>query len=202
LIILLLVLFLLYAVFSFIATHPWILFFPLAAVGAFIYWRVKWHIRQTAQTQQRLQAQAQRQEAEEQQRLLFAQNIDSLLSLTPRDFELIVGSLLQAQGYQQVRHSGGSGDLAADLQAFSPQGDFVVVQCKRYALDKRIGTPDIQKFIGMMTVHHRAQRGIFVTTSSFTAPAQALARQHSLELIDGRQLTALFAQVNRASSSP
>lgn len=139
---------------------------------------------------------------EQQSRLMFAQSIGNLLALTPREFELTIGSLLQAHGYRQVRHTGASGDMAADLHAISPQGEYVVVQCKRYAPGQRIGSPDIQRFLGMVIVHHGAQRGIFVTTSSFTTPAQALAHQHNVELIDGQQLTAMFAQVNGASGYP
>jgi restriction endonuclease Mrr len=192
----------LYYVVAYIADHPWVLLLPLAIMVGVSFLGV-YIVRQRAEdNQQWLQAQARQQQAVEEQRLHFAQHIGNLLALSPREFELTVGSLLQAQGYQQVRHTGASGDLAADLHAFSPQGEYVVVQCKRYAPGQKVGTPDIQKFIGMMTVHHRAQRGIFVTTSSFTAPAQALAQQHPLELIDGQRLTALAAQVQSARVSP
>jgi len=192
----------LFLLLSFIANYPWVLLFPLAALGAFLFWRRRLRRRRAEYARQQLQEQAQRQQAEEEQRLLFAQNIGNLLSLTPREFELTIGSLLQAQGYQQVRHTGARGDLAADLHALSPQGEYVVVQCKRYAPGQRVGTPDIQKFIGMMAVHHRAERGIFVTTSTFTTPAQMLAQQHALELIDGQQLTAMVAQISGAGMYP
>lgn len=178
------------------AAHaPWLLFVPLvlvlAPLGGWWWFRVRSN-----------QLRAMQAYTEQQNRLVFAQNIGSLLSLTPREFELTIVSLLQAYGYRQVQHTGSSGDLAADLHAISPQGEYVVVQCKRYAPGQRVGSPDIQKFLGMVTIHHRAQRGIFVTTSSFTAPAQALAQQHHVELIDGQQLTAMFAQVNGADGYP
>jgi restriction system protein len=99
-------------------------------------------------------------------------------------------------GYRDVQHVGGSGDLAADLKCRDGVGRSVVVQCKRYAPGVSIGSPEVQKFIGMVTVHHQAERGIFVTTSVFTAPAVRLARQHDIELIDGRDLANLVARVN------
>ncbi len=155
-------------------------------------------------TQQRQLLEAQRQQAEAHQRLIeqqrqlgFAQDIGKLLALTPREFELAVGDLLRKLGYQQVRHTGKAGDLAADLHAISPHGERVIVQCKRYAPGNGVGSGDIQKFIGMR-VHHQAQRALFVTTSTFKTPAATLARQHGIELIDGEQLVAMFARVNKA----
>lgn len=120
--------------------------------------------------------------------------IADLLSLTPTKFELAMGELLQLLGYYNVRHTGGGGDLAADLICIAPQGQLVVVQCKRYAPEHKVGSPDIQKFIGMITVHHQAQIGVFITTSSFTQPALTLAYQHNIQAIDGMQLAQLLAQ--------
>lgn len=120
--------------------------------------------------------------------LARVQTLNDLLGLTPTQFELAVGELLQTWGYQKVHHTGGGGDLAADLTCWTPDGQYVVVQCKRYSPSNTVGSPEIQKFIGMLSVHHRAQQGIFVTTSAFTQPALALARQHSLRTIDGHEL--------------
>lgn len=133
---------------------------------------------------------------EQQRQLGFAQDIGKLLALTPREFELAIGELLKKLGYQQVRHTGKAGDLAADLHAVSPRGERVIVQCKRYAPGNGVGSGDIQKFIGMR-IHHQAQRALFVTTSTFKDPAIKLARQHGIELIDGEQLVAMFARVNK-----
>lgn len=155
--------------------------------------------RQQAEAQlelQRQQAEAQQRLLEQQRQLSFAQDIGNLLALTPREFELAIGDLLRKLGYQQVRHTGKAGDLAADLHAISPRGEHVIVQCKRYAPGNAVGSGDIQKFIGMR-VHHQAQRALFVTTSTFKTPATTLARQHGIELIDGQQLVAMFARVNK-----
>jgi restriction system protein len=123
------------------------------------------------------------------------QTIEDFLMLTPTQFELAMQALLQELGYRNVQHTGGSGDLAADLQCVTPQGQHIVVQCKRYRPGHLVGSPDIQQFIGMATVHHRAQGGIFITTSSYMQPALTLARQHGIELIDGQRLAQLMEQV-------
>jgi len=52
----------------------------------------------------------------------------------------------------------------------------------------------MQKFIGMMTTEHKADRGIYITTSDFTEPAKRLARKHNIELWDGSKLANLLIE--------
>lgn len=117
--------------------------------------------------------------------------LSEFLALTPDQFEMAVGDLLSQAGFRQMRLVGGPGDLGADLLCRDASGRPVVVQCKRYAPEKRVGSQAVQTFIGMVAIHHRAHRGIFVTTSEFTTPAIELAREHGLLLIDGQALVAL-----------
>ncbi|HTE85684.1 MAG TPA: restriction endonuclease [Dehalococcoidia bacterium] len=130
----------------------------------------------------------------ERRRRFHAATFPELLALTPRQFEVTIGHLLQDLGYRDVHHVGGSGDLAADLTCRDSKGRSVVVQCKRFAPGMPVGSRDVQSFIGMLMVHHRAEHGIFVTTSGFTAPASELARQHGLSLIGGPELAKLIGQ--------
>ena len=123
-------------------------------------------------------------------------SLGELMTLTPRAFEAAVADLLHDLKYRDIRHVGQSGDLAADLTCKDRKGKSVVVQCKRYAPGARIGSPDIQTFIGMITVHHGADRGIFVTTSQFSKPAIDLAEKHGIQLVDGTAITNLLAAVN------
>jgi restriction system protein len=121
-------------------------------------------------------------------RRLRVQRFESLLALSPAQFEAAVGELLRGAGYRDVKHVGRAGDLGADLRCRDRQGRSVVVQCKRHAPGIRVGSAEVQAFIGMVTVHHQAERGIFVTTSAFTAPARRLAETHAVTLIDGPAL--------------
>lgn len=129
----------------------------------------------------------------ESQRIV-AHSLNELRQLSPSQFELFVAQLLRDLGYQHVKHTGGPGDLAVDILCRNGEGRLVAVQCKRYAPDHHVGSPEVQQFIGMITVHHHADRGIYVTTSSFTQPAVNLAKQHDVTLIDG---VALSAQLQR-----
>lgn len=125
-----------------------------------------------------------------------------LLALTPKQFEHAMGHLLHDLGYRHVRHVGKSRDLGADLIAVTPDGQNVVIQCKRHAPGSKIGSPDIQTFIGMALVHHRAERGIFVTTAEFSSPAIELARQHPIDLWDGTLLSNTLAMIHGPKSGP
>lgn len=129
------------------------------------------------------------------QRRMRYRTLQDLLALSPTGFELAIADLLQDLGYQRVSRVGGAGDLAADITCVDRSGRAAVVQCKRYALTQRVGSPDIQKFIGMSTVHHHAQVSIFVTTTSFTEPARRLAQQHNIQLVDGASLVDLMSHL-------
>lgn len=133
-------------------------------------------------------------------RRLRVRRFESLLALTPTQFEQEIGRLLRDLGYHEVRHVGRAGDLGADLLCRDRAGRHVIVQCKRYGPGRRVGSGEVQSFIGMLTVHHRADAGIFVTTSEFTGPAIALAREHHVELFDGRRLSGLIAGGEAASA--
>jgi restriction endonuclease Mrr len=153
-------------------------------------WLYQEHVQREQQYQEQLHQEQLRQERahQENERLVRMNRLGDLLALTPRQFEELIGKLLEASGYQNVRRVGGSGDLGVDLVAYDTQGSYIVVQCKRYNPGKSVSSPDLQKFIGMMVLHHKADKGIFVTTSSFTRPAIDLAQQQSIQLVDGVQL--------------
>jgi restriction system protein len=105
------------------------------------------------------------------------------------------------QGYRHVRCVGGPGDLNADITGTDPQGRSVVVQCKHYTPRNRIGSPTMQTFIGMAYVHHKADRAIFVTTSTYTDDARAFGRRHGITLIDGADLVRMVAKTKRSRAA-
>ncbi len=126
--------------------------------------------------------------------------LDEVSKLSPAQFEEGVADLLQRLGYRSVRRVGGSGDLGVDITCQDNEGRSVVVQCKQYA-GVRIGSKDIQTFIGMQRVHHGADRGMFVTTSEFTTPARNLAERHGITLIDDKELLNRIRQAYRGQKA-
>lgn len=135
-------------------------------------------------------------------RRLQFKTLGELLMLSPQAFEEAVADLLRDLGYRDVKTVGGAGDLAADITCRDSAGQSVVVQCKRYAPGARVGSPNLQTFIGMITVHHRADRGIFVTTSEFSRPAIELAQQHGIRLIDGPEISRILVDLHRPRAKP
>jgi hypothetical protein len=119
-----------------------------------------------------------------------------MLALSPSEFEFATATVFRGLGYRHVRVVGKAGDYCVDINAVDPSGRSTVIQCKRYGPGNTVGSPEVQTFLGMTTVHHRAERGIFVTTSKFTANARTIERQSGgvLELIDGERLGHLIAR--------
>ena len=124
-----------------------------------------------------------------------AHSLAELIALSPREFEHATATIFRARGYTHMEVVGQAGDYCVDVRGIDPAGRAVVIQCKRYKPSNKVGAREVQTFVGMATVHHRAERGIFVTTSTFTPNCWKIARDSGgrIELIDGRQLSQILA---------
>lgn len=117
--------------------------------------------------------------------------IDLLLKLPPSGFERLSQRLLREAGFIQVVVTGSSGDGGIDgygtLQ-INPLVSFkVLFQCKRYT--KSASPSHVRDFRGAMA--GRADKGIIITTGTFTAEARREASRDGvppIELIDGEKL--------------
>jgi restriction system protein len=71
--------------------------------------------------------------------------------------------------------------------------DAVYVQAKKYQAKSGVGRPALQAFAGSLE-GQRANKGVFITTSYFTADAKDYVRRISrrIVLVDGRGLTRLM----------
>lgn len=117
---------------------------------------------------------------------------------TPRAFEELVIDLLVRMGYGGSREDaasvvGGSSDEGIDgiIKEDRLGLDAIYVQAKRWA--NTVGRPDIQRFAGALQ-GQRARKGVFLTTSTFSAEARQYAAglQSTIVLIDGVQLAQLM----------
>ena len=111
----------------------------------------------------------------------------------PREFELQVAQALQARGLS-VEVTGGAGDEGVDIIARDPApvtGGTYLVQCKRYAPDRKVGVAEVRELYGALQ-EKRASKGILATTASFSTPAIRFAEDKPLELLDGAQLAAFI----------
>jgi Restriction endonuclease len=119
--------------------------------------------------------------------------LQDLQKLDPVAFERYIAHLFELEGYR-VETTPRSGDGGVDLLLRRPgRGRRVpgrgvaLVQCKRYAAQHSVGSPELQQFSGAMR-RAFAYEGYFVTTSFFTPAAQEWARDEGIHLIDGLAL--------------
>ena len=88
---------------------------------------------------------------------------------------------------------GGAGDEGIDgiIREDRLGLDTIYVQAKRW--NNTVGRPEIQRFAGALQ-GQRARKGVFITTSSFTAEALEYISnlQTTIVLIDGPQLAQLM----------
>ncbi|HSA49885.1 MAG TPA: restriction endonuclease [Yinghuangia sp.] len=106
-------------------------------------------------------------------------------------FEHHVAALCLRDGCTRVQVNGGAGDLGADVTGCLPDGRSLVIQCKRYAPDRSVGSPDMQRFVGTARPVHHADVAMLVASCRFTAPARDLAHSQRIVAID-RDLLGLW----------
>lgn len=123
--------------------------------------------------------------------------LDVIKTMDPYGFERLAQRLLREAGFTNVSVSGGSGDGGIDgsgVYRVSPLLSFpVYFQCKRYA--GTVGSSKIRDFRGAMT--GRGDKGLFITTGTFTPDAKAEATRDGappLDLVDGDQLVELLRE--------
>ncbi|MEU3844734.1 restriction endonuclease [Streptomyces sp. NPDC028635] len=111
-------------------------------------------------------------------------------ALDADEFEQAVAALCERDGCTGVEVVGGAGDLGADVLAVTPDGRRMVIQCKHYSGEHRVGSQDLQRFGGTCYTVHEADVAVLVTTSDFTAPAAEYADQCGILCVDRSALHA------------
>jgi restriction system protein len=131
-------------------------------------------------------------------RALASELRERLKLCSPPFFERVVVQLLVAMGYggslsdagQAIGKSGDEG-LDGIIKEDRLGLDVIYVQAKRW--QATVGRPDIQQFAGALQ-GQRARKGVFITTSSFSAEARDYAARIDtrIVLIDGDELAKLM----------
>jgi restriction system protein len=132
----------------------------------------------------------------------FEEWSDSLLeviqAMPPSSFEKLCQRVLRESGFTKVEVTGRSGDGGIDgigvlrIALLSFQ---VFFQCKRYK--GNVGASSIRDFRGAMV--GRTDKGLFITTGSFTPDAKREATRDGapvLDLIDGETLCTILKDLN------
>jgi len=124
------------------------------------------------------------------------QLLDTLKKMEPSAFERLSQRLLREAGFVEVEVRGkvadggidGLGVLRVNLVSFQ-----VYFQCKRYK--GSVGSKEIRDFRGAL--QGRADKGLFITTGTFTSQASEEATRDgaiAIDLIDGDRLCELLKQ--------
>lgn len=131
--------------------------------------------------------------------------LETILKNQPSFFEQLVVDLLIGMGYGGSRSDAGktlgkTGDGGIDgiIKEDKLGLDIIYIQAKRYAADNTVPSREIRDFTGSLE-GHGAQKGVFITTSSFTKDGIDFVKrlQHKkIVLIDGERLTQLMIDYN------
>lgn len=114
--------------------------------------------------------------------------LQTVLAMEPSAFERLAQRLLREAGFIQVEVTGRSGDGGIDGKGIMRLGGFlsfhVIFQCKRYS--GAVTASQVRDFRGAMV--GRADKGLLITTGSFTKEAVREATRDgapTIDLIDG-----------------
>ena len=128
-----------------------------------------------------------------------------VLKMDCYDFENLIIKLLIKMGYGTLEQNlecttkksgdeGIDGIVSADRFGF----DSIYTQAKLWKESSSIGRPEIQKFLGALA-GQGAEKGIFITTASFSPQARAFADKQlkqKIVLVDGKELMNLMIEYN------
>ena len=129
--------------------------------------------------------------------------LDRIKNCTPAYFERVVVQLLIKMGYGGSREEAGqavgqTGDGGIDgvINEDRLGLDAIYVQAKKWD-GRSVGPEDIRGFIGALDNKDGAHKGVFITTSTFTAAAVETAkrsRSYKIVLIGGQRLADLMIE--------
>ena len=128
---------------------------------------------------------------------LASELIDMVLMQSPQFFESLVVELLEKMGYgsgfkTQYSHDDGiDGVINEDTLGL----DVIHIQAKRWKSNNKVGKKELQSFVGAMS-GNGGQKGVFITTSSYTKEALDYKPAIKLAKIDGEQLAAYMIKYN------
>jgi len=140
---------------------------------------------------------------EEIEELVKSEIIDRILQQNPYFFETLVVDLLKAMGYAgignfaQTTKKSNDGGIDGLLNQDKLGLDVVYVQAKRYKEDNLVQGKEMRDFVGSLDVRG-ADKGIFITTSSFANNALETIKSSSKKIItvNGNQLADLMLEYN------
>ncbi|MBD3192310.1 MAG: restriction endonuclease, partial [Candidatus Heimdallarchaeota archaeon] len=134
------------------------------------------------------------------QQKLANELLEMIKNSSPDFFEKLVVDLLLKMGYGGTKEDagkriGGTNDEGIDGVIQEDRLGFsnIYIQAKKW--ENKVSRPELQKFVGALR-DKNSQKGIFITTSNFTANAIQTAKKNNVVTINGDQLTRLMIEFN------
>lgn len=121
--------------------------------------------------------------------------LEKIQAMPPRDFEVLVGDVLEKMGYGKAEVTKYSGDNGVDviINADRLGINQLYVQAKRYSDGNNVGLSDIKEFHSTIMTDG-GKKGIFMITSEFTKEAKDHAKKSGIRLINGTELALLMIE--------
>jgi len=119
-------------------------------------------------------------------------DIDSIRSLSWKEFEELVAEAYRRQGYAVQENVGAGPDGGVDL-VLRKDGELCLVQCKQWRASK-VGVKVVREMFGLMAAR-QADRVIIATSGHFTGEARTFASWKPIVLIEGHELERLIYSV-------
>lgn len=123
---------------------------------------------------------------------------ERLFTMSPKDFEVLVGKLLGALGFADILVTKFSGDGGIDVRGTLVVSDVIrinmAVQVKRWK--NNLQAPEVQKVRGSLGTH---DQGLIITTGDFSKGAydeSSRANAVPVALMNGEQLVSLLVEHN------
>ena len=119
--------------------------------------------------------------------------------LSPNSFERLIQRILREKGFTQVEITGKTGDGGIDGRGIAKINGIlsfhIIFQCKRYK--GKVSSSEIRDFRGAMV--GRTDKGLFITTGTFTRDAIREANRDgapAIDLMDGDKIAEKLKELN------
>jgi len=122
--------------------------------------------------------------------------LTEIMNQPPAFFERLVVDLMRSMDYGDGFVTKQSGDDGIDGVIHEDKLGFnlIYIQAKRWNPSTRVMKPDIQKFAGAMMGPPKIEKGLFITTASFSQGAKDYATAQHIIIVDGKKLTELMIE--------
>jgi len=121
-------------------------------------------------------------------------DLDSIKSLSWKEFEELIAEAYRRKGYSVVENYGLGPDGGIDL-VLKQAGNLFLVQCKHWKTQK-VDVRVVREMYGLMTAEH-ASGVMLITSGLFTQEAKIFAEDKPIELVQGYQVADLIGSAQR-----